>query len=121
MKRILIINSILLVFAVSFSACKKIEKDTLPAIKKLIKENKWGGQVVEYEYNNNNIYIWWFPGCIDCFTVFYNEKGIELWKAGGFTGKGEGTPLEGFYENAIFKRVIWTEKRAKKYLENDKQ
>ena len=65
------------------------------------------------------IYAWWSPGCNDCFSYYYNEKGIELWKYGGFDGKGEGTPLEGFSENAIFKRVIWTDKVTKKYLKDN--
>ena len=56
MKRILTISTLILIFAIGFSACEKIEKDTPPAIKKLIRENKIsGGQVVEYEYHS--IYI----------------------------------------------------------------
>ena len=118
MKKI-ILSTLLLVFAIGFSACEKIEKDTPKAIKKLIRENGgMGGQIAEYEYNKESIYMWFQVGCFDCFTDYYDKNANLLWQSGGFDGKGQGTPLEGFYGNAIFKRIIWTDKKTKEYLEN---
>ena len=113
MKRILIINSILLVFAVSFSACEKIEKDTPPAIKKIIRECKrdfGGGQVLEYEYNQSNAYYCIPDNCNDCFSICYDKKGIELWRDGGIMGL---MPPKDFEEKAVFKRIIWTSRSTK--------
>ena len=116
MKRVFTLSTLLLFFAIGFIACQKIEKDTPPAIKKLIRENKnRGGQVVEYEYNNENIYCW-IDFCCDGYTSYYDKNAKLLWQTGGFDGKGSGVPLEGFYENAIYKRIIWTNKKTKEYL-----
>ena len=99
----------------TFSSCEKIADDTPKAIKKLIRENKkYGGQVIEYEYNSENIYCWWQPCVFDSDALFYDEKGVELWRSGemGITGNY----LEGFYEKAIFKKKIWTDKPTEKCL-----
>ena len=97
---------------IGFTACEKIEKGTPPAIKKLIREtNKMSGclgRVVEYEYNNEYIYCFeHHPDHFDGNTIYYDEKGKKLWEFGGGWGS---KPLEGFYEKAIFKRVIWKAK-----------
>ena len=103
---------------IGFSACEKYAEDTPQAIKKLIRENKnRNGQVIEYEYNHECIYEWW-RNCDDCFTNYYDKDANLLWKSGGFGGLGVGTFLEDFYENAIYKRIVWTDKKTKEYLEN---
>jgi hypothetical protein len=104
MKRIVTFSTLLLFFAIGFSACEKIEKDTPAAIKKLIREYKLqDAQVIEYEYNNEYIYKWWEPGCIDAFVDFYDKNANLLWQDGGFTGGGDGKYPKDFYDKAIYK------------------
>ena len=114
MKRIVTLSTLLLFFAIGFTACEKYAKDTPHAIKKQIREtNKMSrclGRVVEYEYNNEKIYCFLpHPDCFDAASIYYDEKGKELW---GYSGWGGcwGTPLENFREKAIFKKIIWTHK-----------
>ena len=121
MKKLITFTTLLLFFAIGFTSCQKIEKDTPQAIKKLIREKKnWGGQVVEYDYNNENIYCWGQPSCIDCFADFYDKNAKLLWQTGGFDGAGDGNSPKDFSEKAIFKRIIWISKKTKEYLENNK-
>jgi hypothetical protein len=117
-----IIISTLLFFAIGFTACEKIEKDTPQAIKKLIREKhkQRGGQIIEYEYNNENIYCWNQPDCFDCLIFFYDKNANLLWKTGGLDGEGDGNCPKDFYEKATIKRIIWTDKKTKKELENNK-
>ena len=113
MKRILTISTLALFFALGFSACEKIEKDTPSAIKKIIRDNrKAGGQVLEYRYNNESIYVYWRPCSFDGEDIFYNEKGVELWRFSGWGGT-TGTPIEGFYREAVFKKIVWTDRGSK--------
>ena len=108
MKRIVTLT-LLLLFAIGFTACKKIEveKDTPQAIKKLIRENKNRClvQVNEYEYNNKNIYC--FVNSWTCFLdiseIYYNDKGKKF----GEVGKEIGNTLPNDFEKeAILKRII---------------
>jgi hypothetical protein len=120
MKKIVTLSALLLFFAIVFSSCEKIEKETPLAIKKLIKErHRSGGQVVEYEYNKEYIYKWWEPCCDDCFTKYYDKNANLLWKDGGYEGL-RGLP-EDFYDKAIYKRIVWTNKKTQEYLENNKK
>ena len=119
MKRILTISTLALFFALGFSACEKIEKDTPPAIKKIIRDNrKAGGQVLEYRYNNESIYVYWGPCDADGEDIFYNGKGVELWRNGEMGIRGN-VP-EGFYTNAVFKRIVWTDKFTKECMGDSK-
>ena len=119
MKRILTVSTLMLFFAIGFAACEKFAEDTPPAIKKLIREKKHqGGQVIEYEYYNENIYCWKRPGCMDCFTNYYDKNANLLWLIGGFDGQGDGKCPEDFDDKATYKRIVWTDKRTKEYLEN---
>ena len=120
MKLILTLSTILLFFAICFSACEKIEKDTPPAIKKLIRKEKKNPAVVsEHEYNNENIYRLYEIGCRDCFVYYYDKNANLLWLSGGIEGKVEGTPLEGFYERSICKRIIWIDKATERYIKEN--
>ena len=116
MKRIITLSTLLLLFAIGFSACEKYADDMPQAIKKLIREkNKRdiGCQVIEYEYNNERIYCWQKLGnCADCISSFYDKKANLLWLDGGHDG---GNCPEDFYDKAIHKRIIWTSKKAIKH------
>jgi hypothetical protein len=117
-RRIIVVISLLFCIGIiGFTACEKIEKDTPQAIKKLIREKKKrDGQVIEYEYNNESIYCLWHPCIFDSYAFFYNKKGDELWRSGEMGVIGN--LLEGFYEKAVFKRIVWTNKFTKECLEN---
>ena len=110
MKRILTISTLILFFALGFSACGKIEKGTPPAIKKLIREKKHtcSMMVVEYTYYEDFVYLFDGLGCDDGMTYAYNRKGEKLWESGGialiYTGPND------FYEKAIKERIVWTKK-----------
>ena len=119
MKNLVIVCLLFSAGIIGFSSCEKIEKDTPKAIKKLIRDRskRENGQVVEYEYNNENIYKWWYPlECTHPDAYYYDKNANLLWQSGGFDGMGQGIPLEGFYEKAICKRIIWTSKTIKEYL-----
>ena len=105
MKRIFTLTTLLLLFAIAFTACQKIEKDTPQAIKKLIKEyNKSGAcvSVTEYKYNEKKIYCFKEN---DSSINIYDKNGNLLCISGGFVGK---TCEE--YTNSIVTRIIWTKK-----------
>jgi hypothetical protein len=113
MKKALTLTALLLFFTTAFTTCQKIEKDAPQAIKKLIRKSEHTGRVVEYEYNNGYIYSF-LPRTdhFDCPTIYYNEKGNKLWEVELCWG-GWGTPIEGFYEKSVLKRIIWTHKTWK--------
>ena len=111
----------LLFFAIGFSACEKIADDTPKAIKKLIRQHKAEGQIAEYEYNKECIYMCFSSGCCDCLTDYYDKDANLLWQTGGFDGMGDGNCPEDFGEKAIFKRIVWTSKSTEKYLKESKK
>ena len=113
MKRILTISTLILIFAIGFSACGKIEKGTPSAIKKLIREKKHicSTKVVEYTYYEDLVYFFNSLGCNDGASYAYDKKGNELWHVDGMTGRMEGP--KDFFEKAVFKRIIWTSRSTK--------
>ena len=115
MKRI-ILSTLLLFFAIGFTACEKIEKDTPQAIKKLIRNTEKGGQVEEYEYKNEYIYNRWFPDCVGshCAGNFYDKNATLLWSYGAAQGISD-IPAD-LRDKAIFKRIIWTSNKTKKQV-----
>ena len=109
MKNLVIVCLLFFAGIIGFSSCEKIEKDTPKAIKKLIRENKEkGGTVIEYEYNNENIYMWDYLGDFGSFD-YYDKNANLLWRGDVLDGEGQGTPLEG-YKKATRKRIVWTSK-----------
>jgi len=87
-------------------ACEKIEKNTPPAIKKLIRGNNWClVQVNEYEYDNKKIYCFLYGvGCSGTSAIYYDKKGKKFWEIGKEIGS---TLPEDFEGEAILKRTIW--------------
>jgi hypothetical protein len=106
MKRIITLTALLLFFAAGFTACQKIEKDTPPAIKKLIRE-KYGFcvSVIECRCNEKVIYCFVGEPGIDGQSYIFDEDGNRLCNIGGVAGD-----MCKEYENRVEIRVIWTKK-----------
>ena len=108
MKRTLTLTTLLLFFAIGFTACEKIEKDTPPAIKKLIRQGKKEHTMSVIEYKCGEKIVYGFvPEIIpDVAGYIYDKDGNMLCQVGGFFGLNG---CEKEYENCI-ERVIWTKK-----------
>ena len=112
MKRILTISTLILIFAIGFSACGKIEKGTPPAIKKMIRERKGHIEdVIEFEYENSLYYlICDLASTADGMCTLFDEHGNSICYSGGISGRNN---CEDFFSKAIEKRVVWTNKKKK--------
>jgi hypothetical protein len=110
------IFALLALFAIAFSSCEKIEKDVPYPIKKMIrKDPSRYSEVIEYEYNNSNVYLF-----VESITIsdggshLYDKKGNRICMPfGGIEGRSERNPdytCLDFYEKAIEKRIVWQKK-----------
>jgi len=110
MKRIFTLTTLLLFFAIAFTTCQKIEKDTPQAIKKLIRKDSKSGtwvSVVECECNEKMFYLFKSRPFPDAVSPVYDKNGNLLCTFGGMEGS---TTCKGC-ENMIEKRIIWTSKK----------
>ena len=112
MKRIVTLT-LLLLFAIGFSACEKIADDTPQAIKKLIRKHSKSGNfesVAEYKCEEKTVY--WFIGDAeidDGISYLFDKEGNKLCYAGGFGGK-----ICEEYKNCTEEKIIWTNKKYTK-------
>jgi len=113
MKRILKLITLLLFFAIGFSACEKYAEDTPPAIKKLIKKsNKAGEDISVREYKCSDKVIYYFletkhvERCHYFYVYIYDKEGNLLCSDGGTrTLKDNNCIWE--YGDCEETRVIW--------------